>query len=166
MILFQGDQQVNKNFELKVGDFGLSRFNVESQSPTLQKLVGTFSYCAPERYERKRFESSADVYSSGVILWELVMRCLSGKYQRPFGEFKDITIDFQVIIQVSKNGLRPSIPSLCPKPMEELIRKMWDQDPTKRPTCSQLLQELDDLEKVYENNEEEWNENTVAFKNH
>lgn len=38
---------VNKQFNVKVGDFGTSRFNTETQKETLAKMRGTFAYCAP-----------------------------------------------------------------------------------------------------------------------
>src|SRR5689334_5594902 len=75
------------------------------------------------------------MYSIGIVIWELVTRLIKGKYERPFEEFSDITFDFQIIIQTSKNKLRPTIPSECPAAISQLIQDCWHQDPDKRPSC-------------------------------
>ena len=57
--------QVNEQFHVKVGDFGLSRFNTETQKETLAKMRGTFAYCAPEVYFGNKFSIKSDVFSIG-----------------------------------------------------------------------------------------------------
>ena len=81
-----------------------------------------------------------------MVIWELVTKLLRGKYLRPFEEFGDITFDFQIIIQTSKNKLRPTIPADCPEPVAQLIQTCWDQDPDKRPSCPAMDLQLKVLE--------------------
>jgi hypothetical protein len=65
-----------------------------------------------------------DIYAIGIVLWELVNRCIKGKYERPYSEFPHITYEYQIILQAAKQGLRPTIPP-CPEPMAKLIAECW-----------------------------------------
>jgi serine/threonine protein kinase len=56
---------VNDRFQVKVGDFGLSRFNTDTHKETLGKMRGTFAYCAPEVYFGEAFSTKSDVFSIG-----------------------------------------------------------------------------------------------------
>jgi serine/threonine protein kinase len=68
---------VDQNNTVKVCDFGQSRFTEgQASNSTLAKLRGTYHYCAPEVYFGKRFTTKSDVFSIGVILWELGRCCV------------------------------------------------------------------------------------------
>jgi len=45
-------------------------------------MRGTFAYCAPEVYHGQTYTPKADVYSFSIVLWELMVRCLKGIYER------------------------------------------------------------------------------------
>jgi hypothetical protein len=70
------------------------------------------------------FSFFADIYAIGIVLWELVNRCIKGKYERPYSEFPHIAYEYQIILQAAKQGLRPTIPP-CPEPMAKLIAECW-----------------------------------------
>ena len=55
------------------------------------------------------------MYSLGIILWEVVNRLITGRYERPYAEYTYIHFDFQIVIQAAKKGTRPSIPRGCPR---------------------------------------------------
>jgi len=148
---------VNSAYQVKVGDFGLSRFNTETQMDTLNKLRGTFAYCAPEVYFGKPFSTKSDVYSIALVIWEIVCRLIIGEYQRPYGEFPHLKFDFQIIIQTAKQKLRPTIPKDCPPSIVEVITTLWNEEPDVRPDCTQLISTLEDIEKTYEKNKIDWN---------
>ena len=87
---------------MKVCDFGLSRYlRLSADDSTLHKMRGTYAYSAPEVYFGEKYSTKSDVFSTGVILWEIVSRVVTGNYQRPFKEFK---IDFPNNHRVSKEG--------------------------------------------------------------
>jgi len=67
---------VNEQWHVKVGDFGLSRFNTDTAKATLAKMRGTFAYCAPEVYFGEPFSIKSDVFSIAVVLWELIVRVI------------------------------------------------------------------------------------------
>ena len=56
------------------------------------------------------------------MLWEIITRCVTGRYHKPYSEHKNLKYDFQIIIQTAKNGLRPKIPENCPTPFVELMQ--------------------------------------------
>jgi len=147
---------VNEKWEIKVCDFGLSRFNTGSNLETLVKMRGTFAYCAPEVYFGEQFSTKSDVYSIGMVLWELVTRCITGRYERPFAEFKNLQFDFQIIIQTAKKGLRPTIPPTCPPAFTKLITDCFDHSADKRPSCTEILTRLFDLKKDWEDHRGDW----------
>jgi hypothetical protein len=91
------------------------------------------------------------------VLWELVTRCVNGKYIRPYQEHKELIFDFQVIIKVAKTGIRPAMHEKCPQSFKELIEQTWTQTPDPRPTCQELLQKLEKIETEYLSKQSEWN---------
>lgn len=147
---------VNEKWEVKVCDFGLSRFNTGSNLETLVKMRGTFAYCSPEVYFGEQFSTKSDVYSIGMVLWELIVRCITGRYERPFAEFKNLHYDFQIIIQTAKKGLRPTIPPTTPEGFAQLIRDCLEHAAEKRPSCSEILQRLFELQSDWQSNPEKW----------
>lgn len=147
---------VNDKWEVKVCDFGLSRFNTGSNAATLVKMRGTFAYCAPEVYFGEQFSTKSDVYSMGMVFWELVVRCILGRYERPFAEFKNLHFDFQIIIQTAKKGLRPTIPETCPEGWKHLIKICFDHSADKRPSCKEVLTMLYELQSDWEKDKAKW----------
>eukprot|EP01124_Arcella_intermedia_P019012 TRINITY_DN26133_c0_g1_i1.p1 TRINITY_DN26133_c0_g1~~TRINITY_DN26133_c0_g1_i1.p1 ORF type:complete len:409 (-),score=85.07 TRINITY_DN26133_c0_g1_i1:108-1334(-) len=122
---------VNKHFEIKICDFGLSRI-IDKHAP-MTGNVGTVCWIAPEIYNNKKlYSEKADVYSYGIILWELLMR------EMPFGDTETFTIP----VLVTK-GKRPKIPKHTAKEWSKLIEKCWHQKPEKRPDFPQILVTLD-----------------------
>lgn len=151
---------VDENYLVKVSDFGLSRFSsggeADKNQETLGKLRGTYAYCAPEVYFGQLYSTAADIFSMGVILWEMAFRCINGEYQQPYAEYKNIVFDFQIIIQTAKKGVRPTIPEGTPESYKALIEQCWDENPTKRPETSVLMEAVQELIKEYERNQAEW----------
>ena len=117
----------------------LLTFSIQNAS-TLGKLRGTYHYTAPEVYFGQKYTTKSDVYSIGVILWEILYRTMCGKYLQPYADQKHLTFDFQIIIQTAKKGLRPSFPPNAPENWLSVISVCWDADPGKRPECPLLLE--------------------------
>jgi ankyrin repeat protein len=156
---------VNEKWEIKVCDFGLSRFNTDSNLKTLVQMRGTFAYCAPEVYFGEQFSTKSDVYSIGMVFWELVTRCILGHYERPFGEFKNLQFDFQIIIQTAKKGLRPTIPATCPEGWKNLITDCFDHSTEKRPSCNEIITRIEELYNDWQANPETWEKFKVTEEN-
>uniref|UniRef100_A0A0D9WIR4 Protein kinase domain-containing protein n=1 Tax=Leersia perrieri TaxID=77586 RepID=A0A0D9WIR4_9ORYZ len=120
----------------KVVDFGVACEEVYCNS--LEDDPGTYRWMAPEMYKRKPYGRKVDVYSFGLLLWELV----SGSI--PYEEMTPLQAAFAV---VNKN-LRPVIPSSCPAPLRLLIQQCWSCLPEKRPEFSQIVQILKNLKQA------------------
>lgn len=139
-----------RTWQVKMNELGLARFATASNQSTLAKVRGNFLYTAPETYSGAGFATASDVYSFGVVLWELVMRCIVGHYVQPFSEFTNIRFEFQLINQLSKEAIRPSLPPETPAPLSQLIGACWHQDAQQRPTIQDVVGQLQQLKELYE----------------
>lgn len=133
---------------LKLFDFGLSRplprnddDDDDDMSETFEMSgrVGTKLYMAPEVYERRKYNTSADVYSYSLLLWEILAM------QRPFPNYTKKMYKVRVV----KRGERPQIDNSWPLEIKEIIRKAWSRDMDERPTMQEVCQVLDhQIEKI------------------
>jgi len=137
---------LNSDWDLKICDMGLARFNTPDTENSMKRLCGTYSYLAPEIVNGEIFSPKADVFSMGIVLWEIAYRVVNGKYQAPYAEFGHLTIDVQVAIQVTEKQLRNTIPLGCLPAYATLIALCTAHSPHERPTTSQLRDRLIDIE--------------------
>uniref|UniRef100_A0A8C4YT57 Serine/threonine-protein kinase receptor n=1 Tax=Gopherus evgoodei TaxID=1825980 RepID=A0A8C4YT57_9SAUR len=123
-----------------------------------KKLVGTKRYMAPEvldkRLNRNHFQSylMADMYSFGLILWEVARRCVSegivDKYQLPYHDLLPTNPSCKDMWEiVCRKKLRPALPSRwrsdeCLRQMEKLMTECWAHDPASRLTALQVKKTL------------------------
>jgi serine/threonine protein kinase len=118
---------LNDIVTIKVCDFGVSR--VVDRRKTMTGNVGTVSWIAPEVFGQRKYSEKADVYSFGIVLWELYTRKV------PFTDIHSFSIPVAVI-----KGDRPSIPKDCPAQLKKLIRACWDPKPQKRPSFQRIIE--------------------------
>jgi len=154
---------VNEAWDCKVADFGLSRFDTAENLKTLVELRGTFAYCAPEVATGSGvpYTVKSDVYSIGIVIWELAMRVITGSFHRPFSEYPNIKMDFQIMLN-SKDGVRPTLAPQTPTSIQDLYRTCVAQNPADRPTCTQVVQALVKVEADYLANQQEWDSRKVS----
>lgn len=133
---------VTDDWQIKVADFGLSRFDTVEALETLKQMRGTFAYCAPESYFGAKYTTKSDVYSLGIIFIEIIIRTMTGKYSQPYSEYKNITFDFQIIIQAAKDKLRPTLPSDTPEILVKLVQQCVHEENETRPTCLDVIETL------------------------
>mmetsp|Transcript_2112 Transcript_2112/g.3096 ORF Transcript_2112/g.3096 Transcript_2112/m.3096 type:complete len:156 (-) Transcript_2112:109-576(-) len=114
---------------LKLFDFGfavgLPEKDEENPAGFLFDRCGTPRYMAPEVGLSLGYDLKADVYSFGVLLWEV---CALTK------PFASITSSGEFERDVFMGGKRPVIANRWPTAMKELIRSCWSASPNKRPT--------------------------------
>lgn len=110
----------------------LSTFN-----PEMTSNLGTTAWCAPEVLvsgSKTRYTVKVDVYSFGLVLWELWEK------KRPFEE---LTSRFDIMDAV-RAGKRPEISPNCPPSFRSLIQRCWQHEPSRRPMFKYIVRYLKD----------------------
>jgi serine/threonine protein kinase len=112
-----------------ISDFGLSR--PVNKTANTNEIYGVIPYMAPEVLRGKPYTKASDIYSFGIIMWELT----SG-----IPAFNNRPHDFDLSLDIC-NGLRPKIvEGTSPAVYARLMKRCWDSDPNKRPTADELYQ--------------------------
>ncbi|MCL7030733.1 hypothetical protein MKW94_004633 [Papaver nudicaule] len=124
----------DQDFNLKIADFGIAC--EEAYRDSLAEDPGTYRWMAPEMIKHKAYGRKVDVYSFGLILWEMVAGSI------PYENMTPIQAAFAV---VNKN-LRPRIPEDCPPALGAIIEQCWAVNADKRPEFWQIVKVLEQFE--------------------
>ncbi|XP_029130877.1 probable serine/threonine-protein kinase SIS8 isoform X4 [Cajanus cajan] len=122
---------VNKHWTVKVCDFGLSRIMTDTPMKD-SSSAGTPEWMAPELIRNEPFTEKCDIFSLGVIMWELCT------LSRPW---EGIPPE-RVVYSVANEGSRLEIPE---GPLGRLISDCWAES-HERPSCEEILSRLVDIE--------------------
>ncbi|POG73185.1 kinase-like domain-containing protein, partial [Rhizophagus irregularis DAOM 181602=DAOM 197198] len=125
-ILFDSNDTY-KNGKWKTGDLGLSQA-VNNNRLSNNEIYGVIPYIAPEIFKGSKFTKEADIYSFGMIMWELTTGC------KPFNNIKH---DHSLIYKIL-DGERPKITEDTPECYANLMKSCWDPDPKKRPSIKEI----------------------------
>ncbi|XP_050538049.1 mitogen-activated protein kinase kinase kinase 13-A isoform X2 [Daktulosphaira vitifoliae] len=116
---------------VKISDFGTSR--EWNEISTKMSFAGTVAWMAPEIIRNEPCSEKVDIWSYGVVLWEL-MTC-----ETPYRD-----VDSSAIIWgVGSNSLHLPIPSSCPDGFRLLIKQCWAAKPRNRPSFKHIMMHLD-----------------------
>ncbi|RHZ88739.1 hypothetical protein Glove_21g109 [Diversispora epigaea] len=141
----------------RISDFGLSRIvgkNLENSNN--RNIFGVLPYIAPEVLCGEEYTKAADVYSFGIIAYELITG---------FAPYYDLPHDKDLARKIC-NGLRPKIPFHTPKLITRIIMRCWDARVTHRPTFEKLTRELyRHFNDYWENDCKNNNEITIQIDN-
>ncbi len=123
---------------VKVADFGLARaIDADAASTRTGLMMGTVAYCAPEQIVHGRSDQRSDVYSAGIVFFEL----LTG--QPPFRGDSAMNVAYQHVH--SRVPAPSSRVKGIPTPIDEIVVAATDSDPSGRPVdASAFLAELAD----------------------
>ena len=121
---------IDENNVVKIADFGVAR--VMDKVGVMTAETGTYRWMAPEVIEHKNYGLEVDVYSFGILVWEL----LTGKV--PYSKLTPL----QAAVGVVQHRLRPVLNSDWPPLVKDLLRACWEEEPSKRPTFDQISQML------------------------
>lgn len=127
---------VDKNWTVKVGDFGLSRLKHVTFLKTGSGR-GTPQWMAPELLRNEPSNEKSDVYSFGVILWELATE------QVPWMDLNPM----QVVGAVGFMNQRLQVPEGVDPKWTAMVRDCWSSEPRLRPSFQELTDRLKDIHK-------------------
>ncbi|XP_014346867.1 ephrin type-B receptor 3 isoform X6 [Latimeria chalumnae] len=130
---------VNSNLVCKVSDFGLSRFLEDDPAdPTYTSSLGgkiPIRWTAPEAIAYRKFTSASDVWSYGIVMWEVM-----SYGERPYWDMSN-----QDVINAVEQDYRLPPPMDCPTALHQLMLDCWVKDRNLRPKFAQIVNTLDKL---------------------
>ncbi|KAJ8270430.1 hypothetical protein GJAV_G00114510 [Gymnothorax javanicus] len=130
---------VNSNLMCKVSDFGLSRFlEDDSTDPTYTSSLGgkiPIRWTAPEAIAYRKFTSTSDVWSYGIVMWEVM-----SYGERPYWDMSN-----QDVINAVEQDYRLPPPMDCPTALHQLMLDCWVKERNLRPKFPQIVNQLDKL---------------------
>lgn len=129
------------NATIKVADFGIARFSrAESRNLNESAAIGSVHYISPEQARGEYTDGRADIYSVGVVLYEM----LTGKL--PFDSDNDISV---ALMQLQQEAVRPSeLNPEIPKGLEQIVLRAMQKNPADRyQSAAEFLQDLDEFKR-------------------
>jgi serine/threonine protein kinase len=155
--LHSGNILQDNLYSAYIADLGLSiSADIALKKEESRGVYGVLPYVAPEVLYGNSYTIKSDIYSFGIIMWEIV----SGKAV-PFDYESRTQFQFQV-----HDGLRPTIIEGTPQRYIDLMEKCWDGNPSNRPSAakiyeiftewendSKILLELTESNKISQNTE-------------
>jgi serine/threonine protein kinase len=121
----------------KIADFGTASVIKDNKTMTAGEGVGSPCWMAPEICQNGKPSKKSDIYSFGMILWEI----MAGK-----APYENKRNTMSILMDVS-NGKRETIPSNCPAEIAHLIQQCWSQDPSERPDVDVIIATLNQIQK-------------------
>ena len=132
-----GNILIDKDFYPHITDFGLSKFLDSVHSKSQSKSCGTPCYMAPEVIDGNHYDGKADVYSFGILMYQIVTDC------RPYPLFDKGKIkEFRLNQKIVDENYRPTFNFPVKKALKKLIEKCWSKDPKNRPTFEEIFNRL------------------------
>ncbi|XP_029994324.1 protein-tyrosine kinase 6-like [Sphaeramia orbicularis] len=123
---------VGEGYVCKVADFGLARVIKEPFYVTEDKKI-PYKWSAPEAISHGKFSNKSDVWSFGILLYEIIT----------YGGVPYPAFSNQEVYQQVTNGYRMPLPPRCPAFLYDIMLKCWSADPAHRPDFRMLRLQLD-----------------------
>ena len=125
----------------KIGDFGIARAVTESTMTYSGSVMGSVHYFSPEQARGSMITPKSDVYSLGIVLYEM----LTGRL--PFNGDNPVSVAMKHVEEepIPPSTYRQNIPPM----LEAVVLRAMNKNPDVRPTSSELVQELSVVEKTF-----------------
>lgn len=123
----------------KIMDFGIAKLAQHQESLTQAGItLGTANYLAPEQIRGEAFDARTDIFSFGILAYELFAQ------ERPF-QGAEISAVFYKILNEEAPPLREKAPD-CPEELEKIVHRCLEKAPENRYAgCTQLLHDIEEL---------------------
>ncbi|XP_028250596.1 mitogen-activated protein kinase kinase kinase 7-like isoform X2 [Parambassis ranga] len=126
---------------LKICDFGTA-CDIQTY---MTNNKGSAAWMAPEVFEGSNYSEKCDVFSWGIILWEVITR------KKPFDEIGGSAF---CIMWAVHRGTRPPLIKDLPEPIESLMTRCWDKEPSERPSMTEVNNTMSSLMKYFPGSDE------------
>ncbi|EGT52079.1 CBN-ZAK-1 protein [Caenorhabditis brenneri] len=125
---------LDKNLVCKICDFGTSKDL--THSCTAPSWGGTAAWMSPEMIlQSEGLTTATDVWSYGVVLWEILSK------EVPYRDYSE----FRIFTMITQSGITLAIPPTCPAPLKQLMNNCWKMTPKDRANMRQIQGELNRL---------------------
>lgn len=123
---------------IKVMDFGIARFNRETDKTMSEKAIGSVHYISPEQARGDVTDERSDIYSIGIMMYEM----LTGK--KPFDGDSPVAI---ALMHMQTNAKKMSeINNSIPEGLEEITEKAMQKEPSKRyQTAGEMMKDIEEF---------------------
>lgn len=123
---------------IKVMDFGIARFNRETDKTMSEKAIGSVHYISPEQARGDVTDERSDIYSIGIMMYEM----LSGK--KPFDGDSPVAI---ALMHMQSNAKKMSeLNKSIPEGLEEITEKAMQKEPSKRyQTAGEMMKDIEEF---------------------
>mmetsp|Transcript_63162 Transcript_63162/g.149669 ORF Transcript_63162/g.149669 Transcript_63162/m.149669 type:complete len:312 (+) Transcript_63162:184-1119(+) len=129
---------LTRGWRAKLGDFGA----VRPRAAVLTSTAGTMLWCSPESLEESEFTAKSDIYSLGMLLWEIASHMV------PFELNDDAPLFPSAIIEYIRQGNRPHIPTDCPPEWASIFTHCWATHAEERPEIQEVAAQLHGLDSI------------------
>lgn len=161
---------LDENDYPKICDFGISEIKDRNnifvefdflntvnigQSPANDAISGTIRWMAPEILSHQTYTEKSDVYSYGVLLWELITKTI------PFQKMND----YQIVNQVVYEKLRPPIPDDTSPSLKSVLERCFDENPNNRPSFNDIVKSFEQGEIEFTGSDRGVIENYIYLSN-
>lgn len=146
------------DWHVRVADFGFSA-DTTASSDALKSIGGSTGYIDPLiAANQVKFSSKSDIYSLGIVLWEILHRVVTGRYLRPFEEydFSKGPLAAATVLFMSAEGKRPTIPGKVPLCLAEIVLQCYSGDISVRPEATEVYSLLKICKRKYNSNKVTW----------
>ncbi|MBQ4546903.1 MAG: Stk1 family PASTA domain-containing Ser/Thr kinase [Oscillospiraceae bacterium] len=125
---------------IKVADFGIARFARASQHTVTDKAIGSVHYISPEQAKGELSDEKSDIYSIGVMLYEMTTGTL------PFDADSPVSVALK---QIQSQAKRPRVinPDI-PEGLEDITIRAMQKDPARRyQSAAEMLRDIDEFKR-------------------